>query len=339
LELLVTGGCGFIGSNFVLWTLDKYPDVSIVVVDSFSHGANVRNLEGADRKRLRLVRGDISDAGLMKKVIKEVDCVVNLAAETHVDRSIAGPWPFFESNVRGVLTILEALRTTKRRIRFLQVSSDEVYGSIRRGSATESSPQRPSSAYAASKGAADAFCVAYHKTHDIDVAITRCTNNFGRFQFPEKLIPKTVVRSALGLKVPVYGTGRNKRDWIFVEDHCEAIDRVLREGRAGEIYNIAGKNELTNLQVVGEVLRLLGKGRDQIEFVEDRPGHDERYSLDSRKIERELRWRPSFDFKSALQTTVEWYRDNSRWWKPIAKPDVIHPTPWKARTNQRPSLP
>lgn len=331
MEILVTGGCGFIGSNFVLGTLGRYPDANIVVVDNLSYGANVRNLKSADQRRLKLVRGDISDRGLVKKLIENIDCVVNFAAESHVDRSIAGPWPFFESNVRGVLTILEALRKTRRRIRCVQVSTDEVYGSIGHGSASESSPQRPSSPYAASKAAADSFCVAYHKTHDIDVVVTRCTNNFGPFQFPEKLIPKTIVRSALGLKVPIYGTGLNKRDWIFVEDHCEAIDTTLRNGKSGEIYNIAGKNELTNLQLVGEVLRLLGRGEDQIEFVDDRPGHDERYSLDSRRIERELGWRPRHEFKSALKTTVEWYQKNETWWRPIAKPSVIHPTPWKMK--------
>jgi dTDP-glucose 4,6-dehydratase len=328
----VTGGCGFIGSNFIRYMLHNYNNIDVVNVDSLSYGSNLNNLKDLqDDRRYKFVKGSINDFKLMSDIVKEVDAIVNFAAESHVDRSIAEPQSFFKSNAEGVLVILEAVRRYGGNVRILQVSTDEVYGDILAGSFREEDRLKPSSPYAASKACADLLCLAYHKTYGLNVSITRCTNNFGPFQFPEKLIPKTIIRAMLDLKVPVYGTGGNVRDWIYVLDHCEALDVVLKKGGAGEVYNIAGGNELTNIQVVEKVLELLGKPRSLIEFVEDRPGHDIRYSLDSSKISRELGWRPKHTFEQALETTVEWYVENGWWWKPLADERTLHPTPWKLK--------
>jgi len=328
----VTGGCGFIGSNFIRYMFHNYNNIEVVNVDSLSYGSNLNNLKDLqDDRRYRFVKGSINDFKLMSDIVKEVDAIVNFAAESHVDRSIAEPQSFFKSNAEGVLVILEAVRRYGGNVRMLQVSTDEVYGDILAGSFKEEDMLKPSSPYAASKACADLLCLAYHRTYGLNVSITRCTNNFGPFQFPEKLIPKTIIRAMLDLKVPVYGTGGNVRDWIYVLDHCEALDVVLKKGGAGEVYNIAGGNELTNIQVVEKVLELLGKPRNLIEFVEDRPGHDIRYSLDSSKISRELGWRPKHTFEQALERTVEWYLENEWWWKPLADERTLHPTPWKLK--------
>ena len=328
----MTGGCGFIGSNFIRYMLHNYNNIDVVNVDSLSYGSNLNNLKDLqDDRRYRFVKGSINDFKLMSDIVKEVDAIVNFAAESHVDRSIAEPQSFFKSNAEGVLVVLEAVRRYGGNVRMLQVSTDEVYGDILAGSFKEEDRLKPSSPYAASKACADLLCLAYHRTYGLNVSITRCTNNFGPFQFPEKLIPKTIIRAMLDLKVPVYGTGGNVRDWIYVLDHCEALDVVLKKGGSGEVYNIAGGNELTNIQVVEKVLELLGKPRSLIEFVEDRPGHDIRYSLDSSKISRELGWRPKHTFEQALETTVEWYVENGWWWKPLADERTLHPTPWKLK--------
>lgn len=332
MRLLVTGGLGFIGSNFTRYILDSYHDVKVVNVDKLSYGSNPANLRDYEGdKRYTFVKGDIADKGFIAKLVKEVDAVVNFAAETHVDRSIANPWPFLRSNVEGVLAILEAIRHDARDVRFIHVSTDEVYGDILEGSFTEEDRLKPSSPYAATKASADLLCLAYYRTYGLDVVITRCTNNFGPYQFPEKLIPKTIIRAHLGLKIPVYGTGKNVRDWIYVLDHCEALDLVLRKGHPGRVYNISSGNELANLDVVKTVLEVMGKTEDLIEFVEDRPGHDVRYSLDSSRIGRELGWTPTHRFKEALRETVEWYLSNEWWWRPLADERVLHPTPWKLR--------
>ena len=330
MRLLVTGGCGFIGSNFIRYMLSRYGDVCVVNVDKLSYGSNPDNLRGVEGGRYRFVRGDIADRGLMEELVREVDAVVNFAAETHVDRSIADPYPFLESNVRGVVSILEALKA-HRGVRLVHVSTDEVYGDVLSGSFKEGDRLKPSSPYAASKAAADMFCLAYHRTFNVDVAIVRPSNNFGPYQFPEKLIPKTVIRALLGLKVPIYGSGRNVRDWLYVMDTCEAIDLVLRRGGSGEIYNVSAGNEFENLEVVRRVLRMLGRDESMIEFVEDRPGHDVRYSIDSSKIREELGWRPRHSFDEALRETVKWYVENEWWWRPVASEKVLHPTPWKLR--------
>lgn len=250
---------------------------------------------------------------------------------THVDRSISNPRIFLESNTVGVFNILEAARLYNPGVRIVQVSTDEVYSDILEGSYTEEDRLKPSSPYSASKAAADLFCLAYHRTYGLDVIVTRCTNNFGPYQFPEKLIPKTIIRASMDMKVPIYGTGRNVRDWLFVLDHCRAIMMVLEKGVHGEIYNVSSGNELENIVLVRKILNILGKDDSLIEFVEDRPGHDFRYSLDSSKIRRELGWRPEYDFDEALEYTVRWYLGNEWWWRPLATEKVLHPTPWKLK--------
>jgi len=255
--------------------------------------------------------------------------VVNIAAETHVDRSIADPASFIQNNTIGAFTVLEAVRKRNRKVKFIQVSTDEVYGEIIKGSFKESDMPKPSNPYSASKAAADMFVIAYHKTYSLNVAITRCTNNYGLYQFPEKLIPKTIIRALKNLPIPVYGSGKNIRDWIYVQEHCEAIDLVLRKGQPGEIYNISSGNELTNIEIVTKIVDLLDKPKDMITFVEDRPGHDVRYSLDSSKIRSKLGWKPKFSFEKALKETVNWYLNNEWWWKPLATEKILHPTPWK----------
>lgn len=332
MHLIVTGGCGFIGSNFIRHMLTTREDVEVINIDSLSYGSSLSNLKDLEQdKRYRFVRGNICDTSLMSRLVENAEAVVNFAAESHVDRSIADPWPFFRSNTEGVLVILEAIRRSNGNPRLVQVGTDESYGDITEGSFKEEDRLKPSSPYAASKASADLFCLAYHRTYGLNICITRCTNNFGPYQFPEKLIPKTIIRAMLNLKIPIYGSGRNVRDWIYVSDHCEALDTVLRKGRKGETYNIAGGNELSNLQVVDRILKLMGKPSDLIEFVEDRPGHDIRYSLDTSKIRSELGWSPRHGFEESLKTTVEWYVANEWWWRPLAGDQVLHPTPWKLK--------
>lgn len=332
---LITGGLGFIGSNFIRYTLKRYEDAQITNLDKISYGANPANLKDIEQdERYSFIKGDICDEKIIGKLVKNVDVIVNFAAESHVDRSIANPRPFLKSNVEGVLTILEAIRNLNRDIRFIQVGTDESYGDILEKSFTESDSLKPSSPYAASKASADLFCKAYYKTHNLDIVIARCTNNFGPYQFPEKLIPKTIVRAHLDLKIPIYGSGKNVRDWIYVIDHCDALIRILEKGKPGEIYNISGGNELENIEIVEAILDLMNKQKSLIEFVEDRPGHDVRYSLNSSKIKNELNWEPKYVFPSALDKTVKWYLKNNSWWKQLATDQIIHPTPWKIRWTE-----
>jgi len=332
MRVLVTGGLGFIGSNLIRYMLNKYKDIEIINVDKMGIGSNEKNLKDLERdSRYRFVKGDLFDFGLISSLVKNADAIVNLAAETHVDRSIANPRPFLESNTIGTFNILEAARISNPRVRILHMSTDEVYSEILSGSYREDDRLKPSSPYSASKAAADMFCLAYHRTYNLDVVIARCTNNFGPYQFPEKLIPKTVIRVKLGMKVPIYGTGKNIRDWLYVLDNCEAIDLLLQNGSAGEIYNISAGNELDSLTIVKKVLKIMGKGEELIEFVEDRPGHDLRYSLDSTKIRKEIGWRPKHSLDEALKMTVEWYLENESWWRDIVDERVLHPTPWKLR--------
>lgn len=334
MKLLVTGGLGFIGSNFIRYTLEKYSDTEVVNLDAMKYGSNPENLRDLkDDDRYTFIKGDICDYELISKLIREknIDIIINFAAETHVDRSISNPYSFLQSNVIGVFTILEAIRKHNPEIRLVHVSTDEVYGDIIKGSFKEEDRLKPSSPYSASKAAADMFVLSYVRTYGLDAMITRCTNNYGPYQFPEKLIPKTIIRASMNLKVPIYGTGKNVRDWIYVLDHCEAIDLVMREGEKGEIYNISSGEEKTNLEVVKTILDLIGKDKSLIEFVEDRPGHDLRYSLDSSKIREELGWKPKHSFKEGIRETVKWYLENEWWWKPLADEKVLHPTPWKLR--------
>jgi len=330
MKLLVTGGLGFIGSNFIRLMLHEHDDCRIINVDALRYGSNQDNLLNfKDNDRYTFRKGDIADREFITGLIKNVDAVVSFAAETHVDRSIAKPDSFLHSNVQGVFNLLEALRLHNSAARFVQISTDEVYGDIMDGSFTEESTLRPSSPYSASKAAGDVFVQAYARTYGLEAMITRCTNNYGPHQFPEKLIPKTILRARAGLKIPVYGTGMNVRDWIYVMDHCQAVEKVLFKGRKGEIYNISGAEEKTNLEVIKTILSILGKDEDLIEFVEDRPGHDLRYSLDSSKLRVQLGWRPRQSFADGIEKTVEWYLQNEAWWSPIMDDKVLHPTPWK----------
>jgi dTDP-glucose 4,6-dehydratase len=310
--------------------LAEHKDCDIINVDALRYGSNADNLcdlKGMDRYAYR--HGDISDEAFICSLIGDVDGVVSFAAETHVDRSISSPGSFLHSNVLGVYSLLEALRNCNPSARFVQISTDEVYGDILDGSFTEESTLKPSSPYSASKAAGDVFVLAYARTFGLEAMITRCTNNYGPYQFPEKLIPKTIIRACGGLKIPVYGTGQNVRDWIYVMDHCRAVEQVLLRGRKGEIYNISAAEEKTNLEVIKTILHIMGKDENLIEFVEDRPGHDLRYSLDSSKLRRELGWHPEQSFDDVMEKTVNWYLQNESWWKPLMDDKVLHSTPWK----------
>jgi dTDP-glucose 4,6-dehydratase len=328
LKILVTGGMGFIGSNFIRFILSNISDVRIVNFDNLSTGSNPSNLKDIEADaRYTFIKVDLTDYSLLSRHVGGADAVVNFAAQTHVDRSIAYPRVFFESNTLGTFNLLEACR--ERDVRLIQVSTDEVYGEIAEGSFREEDRLKPSNPYSASKAAADLLTVSYCRTYGLNAVITRCTNNFGPYQFPEKLIPKSIIRASLNMKVPVYGKGRNVRDWIYVLDHCEALYLILEKGRAGEVYNISSYNEYENIEVVRKVLHVMGRDESLIEFVEDRPGHDVRYSLDSSKIRNELGWRPKHRFNEALEQTVDWYLRNEWWWRTIATEEVLHPTPWK----------
>jgi dTDP-glucose 4,6-dehydratase len=332
MKLLITGGLGFIGSNFIRDLLRKYPDIEITNVDDQLYGSNPKNLTDLENdKSYHFVKGNIADYKKISGLVVGKDAVVNFAAETHVDRSLSDPGSFLESNVSGVFTILEAMRKRNPGARLVHVSTDEVYGDIADGSFTERDALMPSSPYSASKAASDMFVLAYSRTYGLNAMITRCTNNYGPRQFPEKLVPKTILRAALSMKAPIYGSGRNVRDWIYVLDHCRAVEKVLNSGIKGQIYNVSAGDEKTNLDVVREILRIMGKDESQIEFVEDRPGHDVRYSLDSSKIREELGWKPIQTFENGLEATVRWYLDNEDWWRPLVNDNVLHPTPWKLK--------
>jgi len=292
-----------------------------------SNPTSLRDLE--NNKRYTFIKGDICNPQLINRLVHQVDAVVNIAAETHVDRSIADPNVFLQNNTLGTFTILEAIRKHNHKAKLVQVSTDEVSGEALEGSFTESTPPKPSNPYSASKAAADMFVLSYYRTFGLKASITRCTNNFGPYQLPEKLIPKTVIRALRDLPIPIYGKGTNIRDWIYVEDHCEAVCTVLEKGNAGEIYNVSAGNEVANLDIVKKILAQMNKPESLITFVEDRPGHDVRYSLDSSKIRSELGWKPEFSFEESLKSTVQWYLDNEHWWSPFATDVILHPTPWK----------
>ncbi|MGD0450515.1 MAG: dTDP-glucose 4,6-dehydratase [Candidatus Bathyarchaeia archaeon] len=334
MKLLVTGGLGFIGSNFCRHILSVNPDYELINVDKIGIGANPANLHDIENdKRYTFIKGDICNPQLMNRLIHQVDAIVNIAAETHVDRSIADPYVFLQNNTLGTFTILEAIRKHNPKAKLLQVSTDEVYGETLEGSFTENNPPKPSNPYSASKAAADMFVISYHKTFGLDVSITRCTNNFGPYQLPEKLIPKTIIRALRDLPIPIYGSGQNIRDWIYVQDHCEAIATVLKKGNSGEIYNVSAGNEIANIEIAKKIIALLHKSESLITFVEDRPGHDTRYSLDSSKIRSSLGWQTKCSFEKSLESTVQWYLANEHWWTPFATEVILHPTPWKLGGN------
>ncbi len=314
--LLVTGGCGFIGSNFIRWELDAYPDVLIVNVDKLTYAGNLENLADiASDDRYRFLKGDICDRELIERALVDhsVDAVINFAAESHVDRSILDSGPFVQTNIVGTQVLLDASRRAGIS-RYLQVSTDEVYGSLGRdGYFTETTPLDPSSPYSASKTAADLLVQAYVRTHGFPAIITRCSNNYGPYQFPEKLIPLFIANMLQDQSVPVYGTGENVRDWIFVTDHCRGIDAALRHGRNGEVYNFGGHAELQNIELTKKLLDALGKPHSLIRHVEDRAGHDFRYAIDTAKAERELGWQPAVDFETGLRQTIDWYLVHTGW--------------------------
>jgi dTDP-glucose 4,6-dehydratase len=316
MRLLVTGGCGFIGSNFIRWVLTEHPDDVVLNLDKLTYAGNRANLADLEADpRYAFVQGDIGDADLVRDVTRGVDAVVNFAAPSHVDRSILDPDEFLKTNVLGVRVLLEAVRAL-RVPRLLQVSTDEVYGSIATGAATESSPLRPSNPYSAAKAGGDLLALAYWNTHGVPVVITRSSNNFGPYQYPEKLVPLFITNALDDEPLPLYGDGHQVRDWIYVLDHCAAIDLVLRQGRDGEVYNIAGGHEVANVTLTHAILRWLGKPDSLIRLVADRPGHDRRYALDASKLWR-LGWAPRYPFETALETTVRWYREHEAWWRPL----------------------
>jgi dTDP-glucose 4,6-dehydratase len=319
-NLLLTGGSGFIGSNLVRWLLEHRPGWRVVNLDKLTYAGNPENLADlADHPRYRFVRGDIGDGALVRRLIEEekVEAVMHLAAESHVDRSILSPAVFIETNVGGTQVLLEAAREAKVG-RFLHCSTDEVYGSLgETGLFTEESPLQPSSPYSASKAGSDLLALAYAHTFGLPVVVTRCSNNFGPYQFPEKLIPLMIANALRDQPLPVYGDGRNVRDWIHVSDHCAGLAAVLERGRAGQVYNLGGSSERRNLEVVHAVLDLLGKPRSLVRFVADRPGHDRRYAIDASKARRELGWEPSRRFEEGLASTVRWYVENRGWWERV----------------------
>lgn len=327
-NILVTGGAGFIGSNFIYYELEKHPDRRIVCLDALTYAGNLETLERALKsKNFRFVKGDITDRKAVEALFEEesFDAVVNFAAESHVDRSIDEPEVFLKTNILGTQVLLDACR--KRAIRFHQVSTDEVYGDLPLDRPdlffTEETPIHTSSPYSASKAAADLLVTAYFRTYGAKVTISRCSNNYGPYHFPEKLIPLIIANALEGKELPVYGEGKNVRDWLYVEDHCKAIDLILENGRLGEVYNIGGHNEKTNLEVVKTVLKILGKSEDLIRFVKDRPGHDMRYAIDPTKIRNELGWYPETTFEEGIEKTVKWYLENRQWWENIINGDYV----------------
>jgi len=320
MRLLVTGAAGFIGSNFVRMIVSgDLPGISrIIVLDKLTYAGRRENLDfAADISSYSFVEGDICDSSLVTSLLQDVDAVINFAAESHVDRSILGATDFVQTNIVGVQVLLDGINSSGRAIRFLQVSTDEVYGSIESGSWTEDWPLQPNSPYSASKASGELLARSYNKTHGMDVVITRCSNNYGTHHFPEKLIPLFITNLIEGKKLPVYGTGKNIRDWLHVDDHCRGIYQVLMNGRSGEVYNIGGGRELTNNEITSLILDAMGANKSSIEYVEDRKGHDLRYSVDWTKIKRELGYEPKVKFEEGLRETIQWYRDNEAWWKPL----------------------
>lgn len=319
-KILVTGGAGFIGSNFINYILNERDDVEIVNLDKLTYAGNLENLKPVEgKKNYHFVRGDITNVELVDYLFRKFDIkfVINFAAESHVDRSILGSEIFYRTNVIGTNVLLEASRRFEVE-KFLQISTDEVYGSLgSEGLFTETTPISPNSPYSSSKAASDLMVQAFHHTYGLPVVITRCSNNYGPLQFPEKLIPLMIINALNNKKLPVYGDGLNVRDWIYVIDHNKAAELVFEKGKVGEVYNIGASREMTNIEIVKLILKKLGKSEDLIEYVKDRPGHDRRYAIDSSKIQNELGWKPSFEFEQAMDYTIEWYLKNKTWWERI----------------------
>jgi len=332
MKLLICGGYGFIGSSFIKNHLKNFPNDEIINIDNLTIGSNYLNLSEINNNNYSFVKEDIKNIDAIEKISVDVDIIVNFAAETHVDRSIANPKPFLETNVMGTYSLLEITRKFNKK--FIHVSTDEIYGDLEdKDSFKENDILKPSNPYSASKAGADLLVGSYQRTYGIDSIITRCTNNFGPNQFPEKLIPKTVIRATQNLKIPLYGDGNQIRSWIHVIDHVSAIDALISKGKSGEIYNITAWNEISNKNIVEKILKIMKKSSDLIEFVPDRPGHDKHYSIDSSKIKNEINWIPKYTFDDALIQTVNWYVENSSWWEPLIDEKTLHPQPWTLNWN------
>ena len=320
MNILVTGGAGFIGSNFIHYMLKKHPDDNLINLDLLTYAGNIHNLDDIkDNPHYHFVKGYIVNRELVTHLVHEfnIDHIVNFAAESHVDRSILHPDIFVETNVQGTLALLDVAKKEGVE-KFLQVSTDEVYGTLgATGYFTEESPLQPNSPYSASKASADMIVRSYFETYGYNVNITRCSNNYGPYQFPEKLIPLMTSNGMEGKDLPIYGNGKNIRDWLYVSDHCQAIDLVLRNGKPGEVYNVGGHNERTNNEIVHLIVDNLGISEDHIKYVKDRLGHDKRYAIDPSKIEKELGWKPEYTFDTGIVKTIDWYKNNEAWWKPL----------------------
>lgn len=325
MKYLVTGGCGFIGSNFIHRCFEQDKKIKIINIDAMLTGSNPMNLKNLKNSNYKFVKGNICNKALMDKLVSKVDYVINFAAESHVDRSIQNSKPFIKSNVEGVHTILESIRLHKK-VKLLQISTDEVYGEVLKGRSHEHDELNPSNPYSASKASAEMLIRAYAKTFDLNVKITRCTNNFGPRQFPEKLIPRTIISSINNMSIPIHGDGNAIRQWTHVFDHCDALLQILSKWGKSLIYNISADYETTNLKLVRKILKFFNKP-DLITFVEDRPGQDRRYSIDSTLIRKELGFRPKMKFDEALESTIQWYTLNKKWWEDIPL-NMINPTPW-----------
>lgn len=319
MKVLVTGGAGFIGSNFIKYMLKEHKDYKVINLDKLTYAGNLENLKDVENNsNYVFIKGNITDREIVEKIFSDgIDYVVNFAAESHVDRSIDDPGIFLKTNVLGTQVLLDAAKKYGVK-KYLQVSTDEVYGSLgETGYFTEQTSLSPNSPYSASKASADLLVRAYHHTFGIPVNITRCSNNYGPYQFPEKLIPLMIINALHGKELPVYGDGLNVRDWLYVEDHCRAIDLVLHKGKIGEVYNIGGNNEKANIEIVRLILKELDKPESLIKYVKDRPGHDRRYAIDSSKIQNELGWKPTYNFDEGMKKTIRWYLDNEEWWEKI----------------------
>lgn len=319
MKILVTGGAGFIGSNFIHYWLNKYPDDSIINLDVLTYAGNLKNLADIENnENYKFIKGDICDAGIVSDIMKEIDLVVHFAAESHVDRSVQNSGDFVRTNVEGTRILLDAAKNNGG-VRFHHISTDEVFGSLGFDGPkfNERTPYDPRSPYSASKAAADHLVRAYFHTHKLPITVSNCTNNYGPYQFPEKLIPLFVTNLLEGKKVPIYGTGENIRDWIYVDDHNAGVDAIIKKGRIGETYCLGGGNELAIIKITEKILELIGAGKEMIEYIKDRPGHDLRYAMDTAKAEKELGWKPKTDFAEGLKKTVEWYKNNESWWRNI----------------------
>lgn len=327
LKIFVTGGAGFIGSNFIHYVFHKHPDYEIVNLDKLTYAGNLENLKDIENNpNYHFIKGDICDRKLVTSIVEDfkIQVIVNFAAESHVDRSIMGADVFIQTNIVGTQTLLEVAREKKIE-KFIQISTDEVYGSLGTdGKFTEDTPLHPNSPYAASKASADLLALAYNHTYGTPVIITRCSNNYGPYQFPEKLIPLMIVNALNNKSLPVYGDGKNVRDWIYVKDHCDAILTIIKNGKIGEIYNIGAENEKPNIEIVKLILKELGKDESLIKFVKDRPGHDRRYAIDATKIKTQLGWQPAYSFETAIKSTISWYLENKSWWNKIISGEYLN---------------